>query len=184
VRNRSNLISGWILAFGLLAGAVALDPLAVYARPVDGQGLDRFWLTATAIMCAVSCVAYLLFAKPALLVEPSRLVIVNPFRTWTVPLSKIEKIDTSLPYPRVRAQGRGIFVAAMEESNLDLLRGGSGRVSDLAAVAEEQRSAPSAATARVQHRWIILDRALVVLLACWGSYAVAGVVRAWWFPWT
>jgi hypothetical protein len=185
VRNGSNWLSGRVLGWGLLGAAIALDPLAVYRRPVDGQGLDTFWLIATGVMAAVGCLAYLVFGRPVLLVEESRLVIVNPFRVWTVPLGSVDSVDETWPYPRVRAQGRRIFVAALEESNLDLLRGGSGRVTDLVATAADHTvdSVP-APPEQLSYRWSFTDRTLKVLLACWVSYVLAGVVRAWLLPWT
>jgi len=137
------------------------DPLAFYQRPVNGQGLNTFWLTATGVMADVSCLAYLVFGRPVLLVEESRLVIVNPFGVWTVPFGCVDSIEATWPYPRVQAQGRKIFVAALGESSLNLLRGGSRRVADLVATLGGQTvDSVSESQERLSYRSSFDDRTL------------------------
>jgi hypothetical protein len=180
-----NWVAGWMLAVGTLVAGVATDPLAVYQHPVDEQGLTQFWLIVTAGLIAVGTAGYLLFAKPLVRIDDTRLVIVNPLRVWSVPFPAITAVNGIFPYPSIRSEGRRIFMVGMEESNLDLMRGGSGRISDLTATVGEDRSTEAATTAAegVTYRWSIVDKTLTILLGGWLLYVLAAVARAVVAPW-
>lgn len=122
LRNQVNLVSGWILGYGVLAMAVLTDPWVLTYEPRDDNLSSS--LEFLAFFGAVSLVGFRCFAHPRLDVTPEgQLVVTGVLRTVTAPLALVTAVDlTSRDHVRLRIQGRWYAVAALEVRQLDLHR--------------------------------------------------------------
>src|SRR5688500_10413159 len=115
IRNRSNWVSGWLLALALpVFGIGVLDPLATHHVPTDGDGWNAFMLTFTGGAAALSLAAYAIFARPMIVLGQTYVLVRNPTMVHVFPRALVETAKRGLRYPKVVVAGRTIRLMALE----------------------------------------------------------------------
>lgn len=179
-RNRANWISGWVLALGMFAAAVALDPLTLYNKSTDGGfGFDSFNLSAIAVMAMVSLGGYSFFSKPYVTVRGGQLVVQNPLKRWQLPLSEVDVVHDSYPYASVRIREKRVWLLATERSTRSLMVGDTRLVDRINEHAESEREQVDPGTCcDALARWTPVDLVQAVILALWMTYVVAAYIHS------
>lgn len=174
-RNLSNMICGYVLAWGLFGmAALALnksiltvsDPMT--PREVAAYGAGTF---------LASSIALCVLARPSVALRQGILTVRNPLRTYTCDFNAVESLTGGFwGFPKLVVAGRVIHLMGMEESNLQLMRGGSEDMAVLRAeIADRDLSQdlPEPKQAGLHSRWALLDRGMVMLLVAWTLYAIS-----------
>jgi Bacterial PH domain len=180
IRHRTNTVLAWLLAYGLLALIVAVDPLGLYATwKGGGQGSAAMFL-ATLWFLIFSVVGFALFARPRVELRRDALVLRNACRDIEIPWSQIDEVDATRGiYLRVVAAGRSYSAMGIEKSNLALLSGSSdfvGAVSER--IGTHRKGAPISPGDSVRIRWRKIEKTELALLGGWVIYIGGSLLRS------
>ena len=142
MRSRTNRVSGWLLAFGLWAGSVAVDPLHLYSVWSDVPPDERWYvqLPRYAVFMVMAVGAFAVLARPRLELSADSLTIRNPLRDVFVPLANITKAETDGKYPVIHTDGGRHTAWGAESLNVQTGSGISAAVA--ARVSEETLARP------------------------------------------
>lgn len=100
IRNRTNWISGWILALGVPAFVIGVaDPLATHTVAADGGGWNPFMLAVTGGAAVVSLAGYVLFARPMIVLGATHVRVRNPLSDCVFARSDITDVKRGFMYP-------------------------------------------------------------------------------------
>jgi hypothetical protein len=171
-RNFSNMLWGYVLAWGLFGMAALFlnrsiltdsDPMAPSEVVAYAAGI---FLASTGALCVL--------ARPFVTLRGETLTVRNPLRVYRCDFAAVGSLTSGFwGFPKLVVAGRGIRVIGMEETNLQLMRGGSDDMAVLQAeIADRNPDHPHAGTG-LHARWALLDRGLVLLLLAWALYALS-----------
>lgn len=166
-RNLSNMVWGYVVAWGLFGMAALLlnkstltDPDPMTPRAAAAYGVGLF---------VVSIAALGVLARPSVTLRSGVLTVRNPMRAHSVELAAVESLQSGLVgFPKLTVAGRTIRLIGMEESGLAKMAGGSDDMAVLKAEIAEA-GAPTG-TETVQKRWVPFDKGLCLLLLAWSLY--------------
>ena len=141
LRNRTNWVSGWVLAIGVTAFVMGVaDPLATHSSAAE-TGWNQFMLTATAASAVLSLGGYALFARPMVVLGPTHVRVRNPLSEQVFSRADITRAAAGLWYPYVVVAGRRIRLLALEKSFWQVLQGAP-QQQGLADALNEQEASP------------------------------------------
>lgn len=124
IRNRTNWISGWVLALGVPAFVIGVaDPLATHSAAADGTGWTPLMLTVTAVAAVVSMAGYVIFARPMIVLGATHVRVRNPLSDRVFARGDITDAKRGWMYPRVVVDGRPIRLMALEQSTWQSMQG-------------------------------------------------------------
>lgn len=142
IRNRTNWFSGWLLALALPVFVIGVvDPLATHHAPTEGDGWNAFELIFTGGTAALSLAAYVLFARPMVVLGPTHVLVRNPTMVHVFPRALVQAAKRGLRYPRIVVGGRTIRVMALEGSLWQTMQGAPAQDGIIAVLAPDQGSA-------------------------------------------
>jgi hypothetical protein len=170
-RNFSNMLWGYVLAWGLF-GMAALFLNRSILTESDPMAPGEFVAYAAGTFLA-SMGALCVLARPFVSLSRGTLTVRNPLRIYTCDFAAVESLTNGFwGFPQLVVAGRGILLMGMEESNLQLMRGGSDDMAVLQAEIADRNPDDLHAGAGLHARWALLDRGLVLLMVAWGLYAL------------
>ena len=142
LRNRTNWVSGWVLAIGVPAFVMgAADPLAAHSSAAE-TGWNQFMLTATAASAVLSLGGYALFARPVVVLGPTHVRVRNPLSDHVFARADVTRAAAGLWYPYVVVAGRRIRLLALEKSLWQVLQGAPQQQGVADALNEQEGSPP------------------------------------------
>ena len=200
IRNRTNWISGWILALGVPAFVIGVaDPLATHTFAADGGGWNPFMLAVTGGAAVLSVAGYILFARPMIVLGATHVRVRNPLSDRVFARSDITDAKRGLMYPRVVVEGRPIRLMALEQSNWQAMQGAPAQRGIVATLGPKERDgslyvgrhegdleAAEPRRTRIidwspssgRRAWVSLDGIALALAGLWLVYVVVGwIVR-------
>lgn len=124
IRNRTNWISGWVLALGVPAFVFGVaDPLATHSAAANGTGWNPLMLTVTAVAAVVSMAGYVIFSRPMIVLGATHVRVRNPLPDRVFARGDITEAKRGWMYPRVVVDGRPIRLMALEHSTWQSMQG-------------------------------------------------------------
>lgn len=171
-RNRVNMVSGWLVGFGVLLFVTYLDPLSVYTstQASAGAGLDGEMVLIHLFFATLSVGGFAAWAVPLVRTGPGFVQVRNPATTWTLPSECLENMREGVMFPGITYGERVVRLWGLERSVADTLRGHI--VVPMAGPAAGAIAAVSYGVKRSLHP------ALAVLAALWIAVTLVGVLAA------
>lgn len=124
IRNRTNWISGWILALVVPAFVIGVaDPLATHTVAADGGGWNPLMLAVTGGAAVLSIGGYVLFARPMIVLGATHVRVRNPLSDRVFARGDITDAKRGWVYPRIVVAGQPIRLIALEQSNWQSMQG-------------------------------------------------------------
>jgi hypothetical protein len=173
-RSRSNQIAAWLLGVGLLAGAVAVDPLHLYMTWSDTPR-DEAWyvqLPSYLFFWIFAQSAFAVFGRPRIEITDSHVILRNVFRDVVIPKGAIQAAQSDGKYLVVTAGGRRYRAAGTESANIQTYGGVSARAAALVHEALDAEELPEPSDGPVRVAWRRLDLTEWSLGVAWLTYPV------------
>jgi hypothetical protein len=174
MRSRTNHVSGWLLGFGLWAGAVALDPLHLYSTWSDVPAEEPWYVQTPyyAFFMVLAIGAFAVFARPRVELLQDTLILRNPLRDVRIPLACITKADTNGKHTVIHADGAKHTAWGTESLNIQH----GGGISAAVAARGSKASAGTSGGGTVAVAPRRPEAAEVLLLALWLAYPLAAAL--------
>jgi hypothetical protein len=172
-RNFSNMVWGYVVAWGLFGMAALLLNKSILTDP--DPMTPREAAACAAGLFAVSVAALGVLARPSVTLTAGVLTVRNPLRSYSVELGAVDSLRSGLAgFPKLTVAGRTIRLFGMEETGLQKMAGGSDDMAVLQAEIED--SGRVSDTDGVQEQWAPLDKGLGLLLLAWSLYVASWLV--------
>lgn len=172
-RNLSNMFWGYVSAWGTFAQATLCLNRSILTNPdpMTGHEVVAYGSGTFIVSVAALCV----LARPSVKLLSGRLTVRNPLRAYSFDLAAVESLESGLMgFPKLIVAGRTVRVVGMEETTLQLMRGGSDDMAVLQAeIGDSSFGELSTGVEPVRSSWAPLDRGLALLLTAWLLYVVS-----------
>ena len=174
-RNLANMFCGYALAWGLFGMAALILNKSILT---DSDPMTPGEVVAYAVgTFVVSTGALCVLARPSVTLDSHEtLTVRNPLRVYRCDFAAVESLTSGFwGFPKLTVAGRAIRIMGMEESNLQLMSGGSDDMAVLRAELADRQGGDIRAVGReaCRSRWALLDRGLVLLWGAWALYAIS-----------
>ncbi len=171
IQNKVNLVSGYVVSFGFLAGFVILDPFQVFVTWPAGQALSESeTLGYGAFFGCLSMLALATLGRPRVELHADHLLIRNVLHDVLIPLSALDsKEDLSDPF-LISARNRTYTAWGAERAPFPLRPPPEGmRMRDAGGGLVEHCSS-------VGVFWRRPERAEITLAALWSGVLLVGLL--------
>lgn len=167
-RSRTNWVSGWFLAVGLLALMGATDPLHLYTTWSDVPAAEPWWvrLPYYGSVAALGLGSFAIFGRPRVEVTTEMVVLRKIVRDVTIPLGAVEKAESDGKYLVITAGGRRYRAAGTESWNVQPFGGASAAAASTVRAAADGTTNTGPVTVVMRRP----ERAELLLAAAWAAY--------------